>query len=128
MIIIKILLVVAVLGLMIVLLRSYSARTRALTVIATFLFTIFAIAAIIFPAWTTRLANLIGVGRGADLLLYGLVVVVMFMIVNQSLHQRREERRFAKAIRQIALLTVATPESENRPSETNLSSLADESD
>ena len=109
MIIIQILLILAVVALMVVLLRSYSSRTRALTKIATFFFAVFAVTVIVLPDWTTKIARLIGIGRGADLLLYGLSVVVLFMVVNQNLHQRREQQRFARAIRQITLLSAPDP-------------------
>lgn len=118
MIILQILLILVVVALMFVLLRSYSTRTRALTKIATFLFAIFAITAIVLPNWTTRLARLIGIGRGADLLLYGLCVVVMFMVVSQNLQQRRDQQRFAKVIRELTLLCAPDPGEAPKPEET----------
>jgi len=102
--ILKILLIVAVLAIMAVFLRSYSSRTRALTKILALAFVAIAVLAILFPDWTTHLANLIGIGRGADLVLYCLVVVVIFMAVNNSLRRRIDDQRFAKLVRQISLM------------------------
>jgi len=111
MIVIKILLAVAVVLIMAFFLRSYSSRTRALTKLLALVFTLFALAAIIFPAWTTHLANLIGVGRGADLLLYALVVLVIFMLVNDNLHRRADDKRFAKLVRHASLMEAPPPPS-----------------
>jgi len=107
--ILKIVLIVAVLVTMAVFLRSYSSRTRALTKILALVFVAFAVLAILFPDWTTNLANMIGVGRGADLVLYCLVVVVIFMVVNGNLHRRMDERRFAQVVRQISLMDAPDP-------------------
>jgi len=105
----QILLIIAVIATMALGLRSYSSRTQALTTIAFFVFAILAIAAVIFPAWTTKLANLIGIGRGADLVLYCLVIFVMFRTINDSIHQRRERQRFAKLVRHIVLMETEVP-------------------
>lgn len=58
---------------------------------------------IIFPNALTQVANLIGVGRGADLLLY--VLVVTFMLVSVVLFRRlaQLERRFTQLARQVAV-------------------------
>lgn len=45
--------------------------------------------AVAFPEWTTRIANLLGVGRGVDLIVYGLVVVFIY-------HSIASKRRFAQ--------------------------------
>jgi len=109
MIVIQILLIAAVLATMFYFLRSYSSRTRALTKIAAILFSLLAISAILFPDLTGVLAQLVGVGRGTDLVLYCLVIVVGFMVVNDNLHRRREEQRFAKLIRHITLMEAPQP-------------------
>jgi len=102
--IVKILLIVAVLLIMALFLRSYSSNTRALSKILALIFALFAVSTILLPDWTTRVANLIGIGRGADLLLYCLVVVVVFMIVNGDLRRRADDKRFAKVVRHVSLM------------------------
>ena len=107
--ILKIILIVAVVAMMAVFLRSYSTRTRALSRILALAFALFAVAAILFPDATTGVAKLIGIGRGADLLLYCLVLVVVFMIVNGDLRRRAAEKRFAKLVRHVSLMDAPVP-------------------
>lgn len=59
--------------------------------------------AVIFPNTLTRLANEVGVGRGADLLLY--VMVVTFMLVSVVLFRRLAalERRYTQLARTVAV-------------------------
>ncbi len=59
--------------------------------------------AVVFPNSLTRIANEIGVGRGADLLLY--VLVVTFMLVSVVLFRRLAalERRYTQLARTIAV-------------------------
>ncbi len=58
---------------------------------------------VVYPNALTRLANAIGVGRGADLVLYTLVVT--FMLVSVVLFRRvgELERRFTNLARAMAL-------------------------
>ncbi|MFC6286534.1 DUF2304 domain-containing protein [Nocardioides sp. GCM10027113] len=60
--------------------------------------------AVIAPDSVTRMANVVGVGRGADLLLY--VLVVAFMFTSAALHQhvRRLNDSIAELTRSHALL------------------------
>jgi len=104
---IQVLLVVAILVIMGRLLISRSARTRAVWIILGVVFTIFAIAAVLFPDITNTIAHWVGIGRGADLLLYLLVVVVLVMIVQHSLQRQDDQRRFAELVREVALLRAA---------------------
>jgi len=59
--------------------------------------------AVIYPDGLTRLANTVGVGRGADLLLY--VMVVTFMLVAVVLFRRLAtlERRYTQLARSVAV-------------------------
>lgn len=61
---------------------------------------------VIFPDALTRLANAVGVGRGADLLLY--ILVVTFMLVSVVLFRRLSqlERRYTQLARQVAVRTA----------------------
>jgi hypothetical protein len=66
-----------------------------------------AILAILVPAWLSAVANVVGIGRGADLLLYGTVIAfIAYVLVDQ--------RRAARRQRQITLLVRALALSEAR--------------
>jgi hypothetical protein len=62
---------------------------------------------ILFPDMLTKVAELVGVGRGADLLLY--VLVVTFMLVSVVLFRRiaELERRYTQLARTIAVNSAA---------------------
>jgi small membrane protein len=65
--------------------------------------------AVLFPNTLTRVAETLGVGRGADLLLY--VLVVTFLLVSLTLFRKLSdlERRYVEMIRSIALERAEAP-------------------
>ncbi|MDR2974170.1 MAG: DUF2304 domain-containing protein [Propionibacteriaceae bacterium] len=103
MMVIQVILIVLVVVIMALFLRP-SSRIRALTTITAIIFAGFAIAAVLFPEAVTWVANLIGIGRGTDLLLYCLTVIVIFTLIKDSIARRRDQQRFARLVRQVALL------------------------
>lgn len=71
---------------------------------------LFVIAAAMWPQVTDRVANAVGVGRGADLLVYIAVVVLVYasfrtMTQLQKLHEEQTE-----LVRRIAIDSVKTPD------------------
>jgi len=74
-----------------------------------------AVVAIVFPGATTAVANLIGIGRGADLLLYGLIIVFVGNSVIVQRRHRQLEAQITTLARQIALLQATDPN--ERPAE-----------
>lgn len=60
--------------------------------------------AVIFPETTTKIANLVGVGRGADLLLYALTLVFIGYALNSYLHQQKDKDVLYRLARKVALL------------------------
>ncbi|MBO7619556.1 MAG: DUF2304 domain-containing protein [Victivallales bacterium] len=58
---------------------------------------------VIWPDLTTRLANMIGIGRGTDFLLYLLIIFVYFSGMCILAKFRQIERRQTLLIRQLAL-------------------------
>ena len=102
--IIKVLLISGVLGAVFVALRSSGSTTllavRRLVLIA---FAGAAAASILFPGALTWVANQVGVGRGADLLLYGSVVLAVFVAL--GFHHRIQvlEDRVTALTRALAL-------------------------
>jgi hypothetical protein len=59
--------------------------------------------AVLFPNSTQWLADQIGVVRGADLLLYGLALVLIYQVGSTSVRFREQEARLVGLARQVAL-------------------------
>ena len=89
---------------------SHSVRTQAFKRIGFVVFLILNLDAVLRPDDTTWLAHKVGVGRGADLLLYLLVVAFAFFSVNTFLRFRNLERRFTDLARSIALSNAQPPQ------------------
>ena len=99
--------VFAVLGLVILLPRR-GARGMAIRRLTLVLVMVCAVVAVIFPNLTNAVASVLGVGRGTDLLLYGLIVVFLGFAVTSSAHNRRLDRQITDLARQIALTEAST--------------------
>jgi hypothetical protein len=83
--------------------REHGVRLQANKRLAFFAFLIANAYAVLRPDDVSYLANLVGVGRGADLVLYLLVVAFVFAVVNFYLRMREAERRLTDLARAIAL-------------------------
>lgn len=82
------------------------------------LFVVAAVLSILFPAWLSWLANLVGVGRGTDLLFYALIVVFLVFVYTQYRRNLALQRQLTLLSRRIALLDAAATEAhhvEDRP-------------
>jgi len=102
--IIKILLILAVIGLAIFLLRSHgTSRGGAYLKIGMAVFLAFAAYAVIRPDDLTWVAMQLGVGRGADLLLYALVVGFGFFAISTYLRFKELELKYARLARTVAI-------------------------
>lgn len=66
-------------------------------------FVVLAAAAILFPRLLTQTAQLLGVGRGADLLLYGLTVVFLGYVAASYRRMRQMEQQVTTLARELAL-------------------------
>lgn len=75
-------------------------------------FVLAAILAILFPQVLSWLANLVGVGRGADLLLYTLVIVFLAFVYTQYRRNLAAQRKITLLARKVALLEARFDESE----------------
>jgi small membrane protein len=62
------------------------------------------VVAVLFPDLTNRLANIVGVGRGADLLLYILSLAFIVYVVNSYLYQQQEKDALYRLARKVALM------------------------
>ncbi|MBF8280408.1 MAG: hypothetical protein HW383_181 [Candidatus Magasanikbacteria bacterium] len=57
----------------------------------------------VYPEGSTRLAHALGVGRGADLLIYISLAAIFYMLFRLFLRQERIERDITKIVRYNAL-------------------------
>jgi hypothetical protein len=107
---IQFLLIAAVLLLLVFFLRNHgTSRARASVKIGFVLFLAFGVVAVLYPDTVTRLAQSVGVGRGTDLVLYGLVVAFAFAMINTYLRFREWELRQARLARALALRDAEPP-------------------
>ena len=108
---IKVLLIVAVIGLLIFMLRNHgTTKGGAYVKIGMFAFLIFAVYAVIRPEDVSWVAARLGVGRGTDLVLYLLVVGFGFFAISTYLRFKELELKFARLARAVALLEVGDRE------------------
>ncbi|WP_217136069.1 DUF2304 domain-containing protein [Leucobacter chinensis] len=63
-----------------------------------------AIVAILFPDLLTLIAHFLGIGRGADLLLYVFVIVSMLFAVSTMRAKARSDARVTELARSVALM------------------------
>ena len=68
------------------------------------LFVLVAIFVVLFPDSSNRAAHIVGVGRGADLLLYVLTLLFVLQVVIDYTTRRRNEKKMVIIGRKIALL------------------------
>lgn len=66
-------------------------------------FAVFAVLTVIFPTVLTQVAHMVGVGRGADLLLYATVVVLLGFLALQEARAKNEEKRTTYLARRLAI-------------------------
>ncbi|GCD91781.1 DUF2304 domain-containing protein [Nocardioides sp. LS1] len=103
--IIKILLIASVLAAAAWVLRGRGqAGQLALTRLSGIVFAASWVVGVIFPEAVTWVAQLVGVGRGTDLVLYVLVVAFMVTALGQQQRLRRQDERLATLTRAITLL------------------------
>lgn len=64
--------------------------------------------AVVIPSVTTRIAHSVGVGRGADLLLYITVIAFAFSATSGYLRRQDQRTEIHRLARQVALLEART--------------------
>jgi small membrane protein len=106
---IQLLLVVGTLAVAWRLLAGSGQRTQAMRRLGLLALAGFAIWSIFFPDVWTSLAKRVGIGRGADLILYGLVVAFLGFVVTTYKRFRAMETRFTRLARRIALDEARSP-------------------
>ncbi len=83
--------------------RSRGARAQAIRRLGVVVFGVFAVVSILLPDVWTSVAQDVGVGRGADLVLYSLVVAFLSFTVTTYLRFRDLETRYTRLARRMAL-------------------------
>lgn len=107
--IIQILLIAVILGIAVWMVLTRGARQLAVRRLLIIAFALFALCTVMFPSLLSHLANLVGVGRGADLLLYATVVVLLGMIALQEARSKAEEKRTTHLARRLAIDEAPDP-------------------
>ena len=82
---------------------------QVVLVVGILTFAALAIASILFPETWTRVAKLVGVGRGTDMVLYALVVAFLSTTVTTYLRFREMEVRYTALARRMALAEAEPP-------------------
>lgn len=102
-VLIQVLLIAVILGLGWRVLRGSGQRTQALRRLGLMVFAVFAVLSVLFPSVWTTLAHKVGVGRGTDLILYGLVIAFLSFVVTTYRRLRQVEEQYTRLARRLAL-------------------------
>lgn len=68
-----------------------------------------------FPDLSTRVANAVGIGRGADLVFYVFMLIVFAAIANLHLRLRAQNEVVTLLARELALATARVPPDASEP-------------
>lgn len=107
--IIQLLLVLGIVVIVAWLFRKRGAKQLAVRRLLIIAFAVFAVATVIFPSVLTRVANMVGVGRGADLLLYATVLVLLGFLALQEARTKAAEKRTTYLARRLAIDEAEQP-------------------
>lgn len=88
---------------------SHTVKVQAVKRLAFLAFLLMSCDAVLRPQDTSWLAHKVGVGRGADLLLYITVVVFAFNSANTHMRFRNLEQRFTDLVRSMAIRDAQVP-------------------
>ena len=107
---IKVVLILAIVGLFGLLRSRTSAKSRAWVKVGYIGFVLAGVYAVLRPDDTTVVANFLGVDRGADLMLYLLVIAFIFTTLSTYMRFKDLELRYARLARAVALDGAQAPE------------------
>lgn len=71
------------------------------------LFVVAAVLSVLFPQWLSWLAQLVGVGRGTDLVLYALIIIFLAFVYTQYRRNGALQRQLTLLARKLALMEAA---------------------
>jgi small membrane protein len=95
--------ILLILALFVFILYVFRLRTLFLDRLLLLVLTACGILLVINPDMASRIANLFGIGRGADLLLYLFVIAGLFFAVGISSENKRLQRQITELVRHIAI-------------------------
>jgi small membrane protein len=107
--IIQLLLVLGIVAIIAWLFVKRGAKQLAVRRLLIIAFAVFAVLTVLFPGVLSRVANLVGVGRGADLLLYATVLVLLGFLALQEARTKAAEKRTTYLARRLALDEAEPP-------------------
>lgn len=108
--VIKVILIVAFVAFsLFLMLPGRGARHIAIRRLVMLLVLALTVLAVIFPNMLNQLAHAVGVGRGADLLLYGLIVVFIGNTLLQQRRSRHIEQQLTLLARRLAIAEAQEP-------------------
>ncbi|GAA1302614.1 MAG: DUF2304 domain-containing protein [Brachybacterium tyrofermentans] len=107
--IIQLLLVLGIVAIIAWLFIKRGAKQLAVRRLLVIAFAAFAVLTVMFPGMLSRVANLVGVGRGADLLLYATVLVLLGFLALQEARTKAAEKRTTYLARRLALDEAVPP-------------------
>lgn len=88
-------------------------RSIAIKRLIAILLAIAALFAIVFPEILTWFANLIGIGRGTDLLLYLFVIVAILFAIGAVRARARQDAKVTELARAVALMEARLSEQQS---------------
>lgn len=104
-IVFQIVVVIAALAIAVIGLNSRSSHSgRAWKKVALILFALGMIISVFSPDFLNNIAHRVGVGRGADLMLYVMIITFIFYVLNNYLHQQDQRDMTIRLGRKIAIL------------------------
>lgn len=65
-----------------------------------------ALVAVFYPEETSRLAHLLGIGRGVDIVMYGSVAILFYLVFRLHVHMEDLRSQLSSLIREISLKEV----------------------
>lgn len=72
---------------------------------------------ILRPETATLAANLVGIGRGADFIVYISVIIVFYLVYRILVRQEKMEKEITKIVREISIVRARTPNKLNQNEE-----------
>jgi small membrane protein len=101
--------ILLIIALLVFILYVFRLRTLFLDRLFLLIFTVCGVLLVINPDLASRIANLFGIGRGADLLLYLFVIAGLFFAVGISTENKRQQRQITELVRHIAIANASHP-------------------
>ncbi|GAA2040776.1 hypothetical protein GCM10009819_27980 [Agromyces tropicus] len=114
-IVFQIVVAIAVLVAIAFMLRGGGARHQAIRRIIFLAFILIVASSVFFPQFWTWLANLVGIGRGADLITYLLVLTFLGYVATTHRRFRSIENDVTELARQMALDRAVSPDASDAP-------------